>query len=352
MVENFNSAVTPLNGTAADTFAAAITTAGGSSTWAASGAILENGAASTADSGLAYLNLGSFINDTKGTPAGKFELTMTIAETAGAWISLGFASSNTPSISQNFTTIGGRGTIIYRGQASVSGPGELDMFGGPNNTNPVDGPDANTGFRTLTVALDLTPAGGYTGTNNFGTVTWFDSLSGTPLGSFTYPTSQDFGSLLVSLTNCGGTVNALAFYQTGTPGNTYATWIGGFNVGTLTGAKDDFDNDGLGNAVENLFGTSPEVFSPGLTAVPTSGGNLKFRHTLSATPASDLTGSYEWSTDLATWNADEAPSGGTTVTFADPVVITPGTPDLVEVTATVSGTPASKVFARFKATQN
>jgi hypothetical protein len=34
------------------------------------------------------------------------------------------------------------------------------------------------------------------------------------------------------------------------------------------------------------------------------------------------------------------------------VVITPGTPDLVEVTATVTGTPASKVFARFKATQN
>jgi methionine-rich copper-binding protein CopC len=352
VVENFNSAVTPLNGTTADIFATAITTAGGSSTWAASAAILENGAASTAAGGLASLNLGSYIDDTKGTPAGKFELTMAIAETAGAWISLGFASSNTPSISQNFTTIGGRGSIIYRGQASASGPGELDMFGGPNNTNPVDGPDAQTGIRTLTAALDLTPAGGYNGTNNFGTVTWFDSLSETPLGSFTYTTSQAFGSLLVSLTNCAGTVNALALYQTASPTNTYANWISGFNVGTLTGPGDDFDNDGLDNAVENLFGTSPEVSSPGITSVSASGGNLKFRHTLNATPASDLTGFYEWSTDLAAWHASGASAGGTTVTFGAPVVVTPGTPDLVEITATVAGTPVSSIFARFKTTRN
>ena len=55
---------------------------------------------------------------------------------------------------------------------------------------------------------------------------------------------------------------------------------------------------------------------------------------------------------MGTWHASGIPSGGTTVTFAPPVVITPGIPDLVEVTATVTGTPASKVFARFRATQN
>ncbi len=63
----------------------------------------------------------------------------------------------------------------------------------------------------------------------------------------------------------------------------------------------------------------------------------------------DLTGSCEWSTDLGTWHASGL--SGTTVTFGTPAVITPGTPHLVEVTATVSGTPASRVFARFKATQ-
>jgi hypothetical protein len=351
VVENFNASGAALNGTTADSFAAAITTAGGSSTWAASAAYLENGAASSVGSGLAYLNLGTFINDTKGTTAGKFDLTMTIAETSGAWISLGFASSNTPSISQNFTTIGGRGTIIYRGQSSASGPGELDMFGGPNNTNGVDGPDANTGFRTLTVSLNLTPAGGYNASDNFGTVSWSDSVLGN-LGSFTYTSTQDFGSLLVSLTNTSGAINSLAFYQTGTPANTFASWISGFSVGGQTGINDDFDNDGLDNAIENLMGTSPETFNQGLTSISSSGGNLVFRHTLSATPASDLTGSYEWSTDLVTWNADEASAGGTTVAFGNPVVITPGTPDLVEITATVTGTPVGKIFARFKAAQN
>lgn len=352
VVENFNGSSSPLNGTTADTFAAAITTAGGSSTWGAASGFLENGAASATASSLAFLNLGTFINATKGTSAGKFELTMTIGETTGSWISLGFATNPTPAIGQNFTTIGGLGTILYRAQKSSPTPGELDMFGGPNNTNVVDGPDSNSGFRTLTVTLDLTPAGGYNGTGNYGTVTWSDSAIVGNLGSHTYTTTRDFGSLLISLTNSTGTINALALYQAGTPSNTYANWIGTFNVDGLIGTNGDFDNDSLPNAVENLLGTSPEVFSQGLTSVSSNGGNLVFRHTLSTTPASDLTGAYEWSTDLVTWNASGVPADGTTVTFGDPVVITEGTPDLVEVTATVTGTPSSKIFARFKATQN
>jgi autotransporter-associated beta strand protein len=135
-------------------------------------------------------------------------------------------------------------------------------------------------------------------------------------------------------------------------GDTFADWIDGFSVGGQTGINGDFDNDGLDNAVENLMGTSPEVFNQGLTMVSATGGNLKFRHTLSTTPASDLTGAYEWSVNLSNWNADGATSGGTTVSFGAPVIITPGTPNLVEVTATVSGTPSSKIFARFKATQD
>jgi hypothetical protein len=358
VVGNFSGSGASLDGTTADTFAAVITTAGGSPTWDAATGFLENGAVSGGRSA-AYLNIGTFLNDTKGTAAGKFELTMTIGETTGSWISLGFGAENTPNILKDFTNTGtgtgptnGVATIIYRAQ-NASPAGELDMFGGPVGTNVIDGPDAQTGFRTLTVALDLTPTGGYDGTANFGKATWYDSASGAPLGSHTYTAEPNFGSILITRSaSTTGTINALALYQTGTVGNTFASWISGFSVGGLTGANDDFDKDGLGNAVENLFGTSPEVFSPGLTSISSIGGNLVFRHTLSTTPALDLTGSYEWSTDLVTWNADEASAGGTTVTFADPMVITPGTPDLVEVTATVSGTPVSKVFARFKAVHN
>jgi len=354
VLENFNGSGAPLAGTSADVLAAAITTAGGSATWGAGAGFLENGGVGAATNTQAFLNLGSYINATKGTPAGKFELTMTISENDPSWISLGFAGTNTPTTTGNFTTTGtGLATIIYRGQTgTVASPnvnGEIDMFAGLGNATGVDeGAIPYTGFRTLTVALDLTA---HNGTSNFGSVSWSDSVVG-PLGSHNFTANRNFSSILITQATTYGTINGLSLVQTGTVGNTFASWIGGSSVGGLTGPDDDFDKDGLANAVENLLGTSPEVFNPGLTHISSNGVNLVFRHTRSATPATDLTGSYEWSTDLGTWFASGVPSGGTTVTFAPPVIITPGTPDLVEVTATVTGTPASKVFARFRATQN
>jgi hypothetical protein len=137
------------------------------------------------------------------------------------------------------------------------------------------------------------------------------------------------------------------------PGNNSADWIDGFEVGLLTGFNDDFDNDGLDNALENILGSSPAVANQGLTAVSVSAGSLKFRHTLAAEVdiADDLTYEYEWSANLVNWQASGVEAGGITVTFGLPAVITPGTPDLVEVTATVAGTGASKVFARLRVDQ-
>ena len=147
-----------------------------------------------------------------------------------------------------------------------------------------------------------------------------------------------------------GTVN-LTVVPEQTATNTFANWMNGFNVGALVGFNDDPDNDGLANALENILGSSPEAANNGISQVSASGGNLSFRHTLSATPADDLAASYEWSVDLASWNASGATANGTTVTFGTPSVITPGTPDLVEVIATIEGTAVSKVFARLKVTQ-
>ena len=135
------------------------------------------------------------------------------------------------------------------------------------------------------------------------------------------------------------------------PGNTLATWIGGFQVGGQIGFNDDFDKDGLSNALENILGSDPSASNRGISLLSASAGNLVFRHTLNATPASDLAASYEWSTNLANWNASGASAGGTTVTFSAPVEIAAGPPALVEVTATVSGTPSAKVFTRLKVTQ-
>jgi hypothetical protein len=240
VAENFGGTGAALNGTTADTFNAAITAAGGSSTWAAAANFLDNGVVTLATRQAAYLNLGSYINDTRGTAAGLFDLTMTISPTAGAWISLGFAGENNPNTLKDFTNSGqagtattGIGTIIYRNT------GELDMFGGPKNGGVVDGPNGNTGNRTLTVSLDLTPTGGFNGTSNFGTVSWFDSVLGNvgllgdiPTSSYKYTSAQDFGSILISETaSSSGTISGLSLSQIPEPSYTIALLgLGGLGV--------------------------------------------------------------------------------------------------------------------------
>ena len=211
--EDFGGAGGPLGGTDADSFFSGLTSAGGSATWVASGDFRDDGVVNGVGAGSsAHLNLGSYINDAKGTDEGKFELTASVSETTGAWLSLGFSTLTSPDIAQNFTNpnTNGIGTILYRDANN-----ELDMFRGPRTTMGVDGPNDLTGTRTLTVSLDLTPAGGYDGVANFGTVTWSDSVLG-DLGSATFPTEQDFGALLLSqASGSDGSYSGLSLLQPG-----------------------------------------------------------------------------------------------------------------------------------------
>jgi hypothetical protein len=158
---------------------------------------------------------------------GKFDLTMTISETAGSWISLGFSTLNAPSNTFDFTgaEVIGLGTIIYRLT------GELDMFIGVRTSGSTDGPDGNTGPRTLTVSLDLTPDGGYDGVTNFGTVTWTDSGLGAVnnLGTAFPLPDQPIGAILVTGATGGpqGSVSALTFSQIPEPSALALLGLGG-----------------------------------------------------------------------------------------------------------------------------
>jgi len=163
------------------------------------------------------------------------------------------------------------------------------------------------------------------------------SMSRLPDGGAAFDTT-----LYVTQTPTPGATNIL-------PSNTLAAWISGYDVGAETGINGDFDNDGLDNAIENILGSNPSLSNTGMTNVSSTANSITFQHTLSATPASDLTAGYEWSTDMATWYPDGASDGGTTVSFSAPSVITAGPPDLIEVTATADG-PVGKLFARLKVT--
>ena len=138
------------------------------------------------------------------------------------------------------------------------------------------------------------------------------------------------------------------------PLNNYTNWISGFGVGGLTGANDDFDHDGLGNAVENILGSNPCLSTTGLTAISATGNTFKFRHTQSNTIASDLAKSYQWSSDLVEWKSSgQSNAGGTTATIAQATLADNAAPDLdlIEVTVTVTSGPATKVFVRLVATK-
>lgn len=161
------------------------------------------------------------------------------------------------------------------------------------------------------------------------------------------------GATFAGLTGATGyaldyeTPNQIKLIQTGT---SFATWIGGFGLDPAEqGFGFDADGDGIPNGVEAWFGTDPSIGGPGLTQVAKSGSTVTFVHPEADPALIDVTGSYEWSLDLTTWNASAATEGGTTVTIA-PLQNDP-TPGTTTVTATIIGTEPAKLFVRAVATQ-
>jgi hypothetical protein len=132
-------------------------------------------------------------------------------------------------------------------------------------------------------------------------------------------------------------------------GSDYASWIGGFSgVGLLNGFNDDADGDGIGNGVENFFGTHPSASNTGITQVSSSGNSVTFLHP-QGNPASDVAAVYQWSTDLVTFHDAGVPAGGTTVNFSTNLN-TPA-PGTTTVTANITGTIPPRLFTVVKATR-
>ncbi|MDP0492301.1 MAG: hypothetical protein Q7Q71_14730 [Verrucomicrobiota bacterium JB023] len=132
--------------------------------------------------------------------------------------------------------------------------------------------------------------------------------------------------------------------------DTFADWIAAYpGVGEETGFLDDPDGDGLSNGVENLFGSDPSAFSPGLLVSRREGNRFIITHP-SGEAASDVGGPiYHWSTNLENFHPDGASVGGVEVIFS----IAEDTPaeGMVEVSANVDGGLPPALFLRVSAVQ-
>ncbi len=172
----------------------------------------------------------------------------------------------------------------------------------------------------------------------------------TGLLSGTIATSNPPGSYLIVIEryNSLGEVVSHAFTMSLPPGS-YLTWISGFNVGTATGRSGDFDQDGLGNAVEQWLGSRPDVANAGLIPVSATATTFVFQHARSNNLATDITAQYEWSSDLESWFASGVTNaGGVRVNLTTSVLQDLAAPenDLVQVTATIAQGASQAIFVR------
>jgi autotransporter-associated beta strand protein len=242
------------------------------------------------------------------------------------------------------------GNNLYTGSTTVSG-GTLALLGG-SQASPItvqDGatlgfdiaaPTSSTKAVTLNAGHKIRVSGSPTDPS-YTLLTTSATIAGTPNLNPAIPGY----TLMVDGDNTLKLVTA--------PTNSFSSWISNPDFGLAVADQDlgdDPDGDGTDNGVENFFGTNPGTFTQGLLSGIKSGNTFTFTHPQNATPASDLTASYKWSKDLASFLANGATDGaGTKVDFTTQAN-TPS-PGITTVTATVTGTATSNLFIRVNVSQ-
>ena len=125
--------------------------------------------------------------------------------------------------------------------------------------------------------------------------------------------------------------------------NDFASWAADNGLsGSDAAFTADPDGDGVPNGLESFLGTLPGTSSAAMSNIAKTTNGISMSHSRNSDLASDITASYQWSTDLSTWSASGETVNGTTVTITTDDSV-PGT---TTATATVSGTDADSVFIK------
>lgn len=227
------------------------------------------------------------------------------------------------------------------------------------------------GFVSMTLDVLDFPSSGLTPGRQYGFY-WFPGVSSgskLPTGSFQVggiteiidhtgnigtEIPDDGSSLLGGVldSNFGGTLPTTRFLAITAESPNYSNWIAGFpNVGAEDDFGDDPDGDGLENGVEAVLGSRPDTAGPGLTMV-TKDSNLSAQSTQAKPMLSDVTATWQWSSDLANWHDSGVSNGSETVTVTESVT-DDSNPyfDITEVTAEVTVGTLDRLFIRLQASE-
>ena len=285
---------------------------------------------------------GAFIKDGPGTMslAGGIAHSYTGSTTVTAGTLAGTGSIVGPLIVQAAGTIapGASTGNFSAGATTIAGTYACEIDGANEDTLVVTGDLILTGS-----TLNLSVLGGGATEPSYVIATY----TGTRTDSFGTVTGLPSGYTL----NYNDTLKQIELVA----GTTYALWIGGFpGAAGAPGFNQDADGDGIDNGIEHLLGTDPSVSSGGLYQISATANSVTFRHTQTNSLGTDVTKSYEWSSDLVEWKASGAANtGGTTGTIVATTITDNVAPanDVIEVVVTATGTPTAKLFARVVANQ-
>jgi len=273
---------------------------------------------------------------------------------SGGTLLINGSSSAASAVAVNTGTLGGTGSVL--GPVTVAATGSLapgPTTGPTTGTLAVASADLSAGG-TLTMQVDdaSTPVSdllAVAGTLNVTGAKLAISATGTPTApSYLIATATAITGTIAP-SDITGLPAGYTVQQTATAitlVGTHANWLTA--NAPATGFVTDSDNDGVPNGLENVLGTNPNASSAGLTEISATASSATFKHTLNPTIASDVSYTYEWSTDLIEWKASGETNTGTTT-----ATITPSAPvsGVVTVTTAITSGPASKLFTRIKATQ-
>jgi fibronectin-binding autotransporter adhesin len=251
-------------------------------------------------------------------------------------------------ISGGTLSLGASGSIASSASLTIDAGGTLDTSGQASHAIQASQPltfglDATSSGKITAGELNIENAAvSFTGTTGAAVYVLanYTSLIGTSFASVTLPSGYTldyaYGGNKIALVSTGGGLSA------------YATWASTNAPGS--GPNDDYDGDGVSNAVEFVLGGSAATNDLGkLPAVSASGGNMTFsfvrdQASIEATTAMSI----EVGTDLASWPDSYIVPDGAAENVPGVTVVKNSPSGFDTVTLTVPQSPDAKKFARLK----